>query len=209
MVGWLVVGSGRRGRGVDVGAATPTSAAGGRHRRWAGRAARRPGAGPRCRSTRSARMVAGMFGHGRDDQAGVGEHGQRDRAWRPAVVEGQLPGGAVSLAARTRWSQANAEKQAKQAPRPLTCGFGARGRIRADDLPITSRTRWLQTDLACSRWMPRRSRRLQTDTGRIVWMIKWMIKAHHPTRDRMARRAWGHALFIRRSLGPSWPVCCP
>jgi len=40
--GWVAaVGSGGRGRGVAVGAATTTSAAGGSHRRWAGRAARR------------------------------------------------------------------------------------------------------------------------------------------------------------------------
>src|SRR5215218_9413272 len=29
---------------------------------------------------------------------------------------------------------------------PLTCGFGARGRIQTDDLPITSRTETLRLD---------------------------------------------------------------
>jgi hypothetical protein len=46
---------------------------------------------------------------------------------------------------------------------PYTCAdvvFGARGRIRTDDLPITRR---LPTDLACSRWVPCRSRRIQKD----------------------------------------------
>jgi hypothetical protein len=37
---------------------------------------------------------------------------------------------------------------------------------------------------------------------RIVWMIIGMIKAH-PIRNRMPRRAWVDALFIRRSLGPA------
>jgi hypothetical protein len=42
----------------------------------------------------------------------------------------------------------------------------------------------------------------------IVWMIKWMIKAH-PTENRMARRAWVHALFIRGSLVQPRPVRRP
>src|SRR5919106_6758437 len=46
---------------------------------------------------------------------------------------------------------------------------------------VRRRSGWLKKDLACSRWMPRRSRRLQTDpdgSRRIVWMIIGMIKAH-------------------------------
>jgi hypothetical protein len=42
----------------------------------------------------------------------------------------------------------------------------------------------LQTDRACSGWMPCRSRRLQMAPERIVWMIEWMIKAY-PIERRM------------------------
>jgi len=59
VAGRLVGGSGSSGPGLDVGVATPTSAPGGRGRRWAGRPVPRTGAGVRCRSTRSARMVMG------------------------------------------------------------------------------------------------------------------------------------------------------
>ena len=52
MVGWLVVGSGRCGRVLDVGVARATSAAGGRDHRQDGRPAPRTGAGARCRSPR-------------------------------------------------------------------------------------------------------------------------------------------------------------
>jgi hypothetical protein len=50
MVCWLAGGRGVCGRGPDVGAAKPTSAAGGRGPRLAGPAGPRTGAGPRCRS---------------------------------------------------------------------------------------------------------------------------------------------------------------
>src|SRR5215213_3562386 len=51
--GRLVVGSGRRERGLAAGVATMTSATGARDRRQDGRSGPRTGAGPRCRSTRS------------------------------------------------------------------------------------------------------------------------------------------------------------
>src|SRR5215208_7114846 len=51
--GRLVVGSGRRERGLAAGVATMTSATGARDRRQHGRSGPRTGAGPRCRSTRS------------------------------------------------------------------------------------------------------------------------------------------------------------
>src|SRR5512133_1514521 len=57
MVRWLVVGSGRCGRVPDGGAATPTSAIGGRDHPRGKRPARRTDAGPRCRSAGSARTV--------------------------------------------------------------------------------------------------------------------------------------------------------
>lgn len=59
VAGRLVGGSGSSGPALDVGVATPTSAPGGRGRRWAGRPVPRTGAGVRCRSTRSAQMVMG------------------------------------------------------------------------------------------------------------------------------------------------------
>ena len=59
VAGRLVGGSGSSGPALDVGIATPTSAPGGRGRRWAGRPVPRTGAGVRCRSTRSAQMVMG------------------------------------------------------------------------------------------------------------------------------------------------------
>src|SRR6266508_469164 len=74
----LVVGSGRCGRVPDVDVATLTSAPGGRDRQRAKRPAPSTGAGSRCRSTRSARWVAGVVGKGGDHQEGVGQHGKGD-----------------------------------------------------------------------------------------------------------------------------------
>src|SRR5215217_5410109 len=59
MVRWLVVGSDSCGRGLDVDVARATSAADGHGHRRNGQAALGAGAGPRCRSARSARMVVG------------------------------------------------------------------------------------------------------------------------------------------------------
>jgi hypothetical protein len=64
---------------------------------------------------------------------------------------------------------------------------------------VRRRSGLLKTDLACSGWMPCRSRRLQTDpdgSRRIVWMIIGMIKAH-PTENRMPRGA-GEPVAISR-----------
>src|SRR5215207_1550294 len=76
MVGWLVVGSGRCGRGPDVDVARATSAADGHGHRREGQAALRAGAGPRYRSARLARMVAGGCG-----RSGRRPPGRRGRAW--------------------------------------------------------------------------------------------------------------------------------
>src|SRR5215213_2276229 len=77
MVRWLVVGSDSCGRGLDVGVATATSAADGHGHRRNGQAALRAGAGPRCRSARSARMVVG----GGSVRSRPPPPGRRGRAW--------------------------------------------------------------------------------------------------------------------------------
>jgi hypothetical protein len=77
MVCWLVVGSDRCGRGLDVGVARATSAADGHGHRRDGQAALRAGAGPRYRSGRSARPVAG----GGSVQSRPPPRGRRGRAW--------------------------------------------------------------------------------------------------------------------------------
>jgi hypothetical protein len=77
MVGWLADGSGRCGRGLGVGVATPTSAAGVWDPRWARRPARRTGAGPRCRLTRSVRATLAR-GRGWSPPQ---PRGRRGRAW--------------------------------------------------------------------------------------------------------------------------------
>ena len=73
----LVVGSDRCGRGPDVDVARATSAADGHGHRRDGQAARRAGAGPRYRSARSARTVAG----GGSVQSRPPPRGRRGRAW--------------------------------------------------------------------------------------------------------------------------------
>jgi hypothetical protein len=112
MVGPLVVGSGRCGRGPDVGVARATSAADGRGHQRDGPATSRTGAGTRCRSTRSAPLVAGA-GCGRRLRA---PRGRRGRAWPgwpsgtrnasggPGVGQGR-PGPCWSGSA-PRWSSA-------------------------------------------------------------------------------------------------------
>jgi hypothetical protein len=62
----------------------------------------------------------------------------------------------------------------------------------------------LQMDLACSGWVPRRSRRVETGPDgcrRIGWMIKRMIKGL-PTEHRMAGRPAGP----RARQAQSWPA---
>jgi hypothetical protein len=76
MVCWPVVGSGRCERGPDVGA-RPTRPADGRGHRRDGRAASRTGAGPRCRSTRSAPTVV----DGGSVRSRPPPPGRRGRAW--------------------------------------------------------------------------------------------------------------------------------
>src|SRR5215203_2995156 len=69
---------------------------------------------------------------------------------------------------------------------PKTAVRPSPGRARTLDLPIAMESDvrrqpgWLQTDRACSRWMPRRSRRIQNDRLDDQWMIK-----AHPIERRM------------------------
>jgi len=79
-----------------VGAASLTSATGGRGHQRVERPARRTGAGVGCRSRGSARRwwPAGAFGKGRDHQEGVGDHGEG----------GPAPRGLPTLAALVRSS---------------------------------------------------------------------------------------------------------
>ena len=76
--GRLVVGSGTCGCGLAVGVARPTSAAGGRDHRRAEPVVPRTGAGPRCRSSGSARMglAGGCVRPGPPRPEGMGEHRQ-------------------------------------------------------------------------------------------------------------------------------------
>jgi len=92
---------------------------------------------------------------------------------------------------------------------PLTCVNRARGRIRTDDLPITSRcsgSTWTAAEGSSLLTLDASSVQTAPDGyRRIVWMIKRMIKGH-PTENRMARRRrstkWPRRLGRQRRSSP-------
>jgi hypothetical protein len=115
----------------------------------------------------------------------------------PAVVDQIMPPTRASLAASTatvrcdcRWhGRTNALVEPSELPADVpSVAWSVRsnsGRRPSDyETDARRRTRRHQTDLACSGWVARRSRRIQKDRR----MIKRIIRGH-PKENRMPRRA--------------------
>src|SRR5215218_2579535 len=112
MVRWLVVGSGRCGRGLGVGVARPTSAADGRGHQQDGQPVSRTGAGPRCRATRSARTARDR-GACRSTPPPLGRRGRASPTW-PSGTRSASGAAGAGPSRPGPWRSGNAPPSAKQ-----------------------------------------------------------------------------------------------